>query len=47
LGISIGAKRLLVDGSFVTARENPYDVDTVIFLPQDFAKQIDRELAPA
>ncbi|MEO6165251.1 MAG: hypothetical protein ABIP88_14060 [Candidatus Binatia bacterium] len=47
LGKSIGAKRLLVDGSFVTAREDPYDVDTVISLPQDFAKQVDQELTPA
>ncbi len=47
LGRQVGAKRLLVDGSYVTAKEEPYDVDTVIFLPQDFIRQVEREFAPA
>jgi hypothetical protein len=47
LGRQVGAKRLLIDGSYVTAKEEPYDVDTVIFLPQDFTRQVERELAPA
>jgi hypothetical protein len=34
---------MLVDGSFATAREDPYDVDTVILLPQNFAWQLDQE----
>jgi hypothetical protein len=32
LGRQVGAKRMLVDGSFATAREYPYDVDTVILI---------------
>jgi len=47
LGRQVGAKRLLVDGSYVAAKEEPYDVDTVIFLPQDFTRQIEQECAPA
>ncbi|MSP41575.1 MAG: hypothetical protein EXR70_24075 [Deltaproteobacteria bacterium] len=43
LGRQVGAKRMLVDGSFATARESPYDVDTVILLPLDFALQLERE----
>ena len=38
---------MLIDGSYVTAKEEPDDVDTVIFLPQDFTRQVERELAPA
>ena len=38
---------MLIDGSYVTAREEPHDVDAVIFLPQDFTRQVERELAPA
>ena len=47
LGRQVGAKRLLVDGSFVTAKEEPQDVDTVILLPQDFAQQLEQENPPA
>lgn len=47
LGRQIGAQRLLVDGSFVTAKEEPHDIDTVILLPQNFAQQIAQEYAPA
>ena len=46
LGRQVGAKRLLVDGSFVTAKEEPQDVDTVIFLPQNFTQQLEREHPP-
>lgn len=38
---------MLVDGSFVTAKAEPHDIDSVIFLPEDFAQQLDREFAPA
>lgn len=31
---------MLVDGSFVTARADPGDVDAVILLPADFEQQI-------
>jgi hypothetical protein len=47
LGRQVGARRLLVDGSFVTAKEEPHDIDSVIFLPVDFLQQLEREFAPA
>src|SRR5437773_11338523 len=43
LGGQIGAQRLLVDGSFVTAQEDPHDIDTVILLPQNFTQQLAQE----
>jgi hypothetical protein len=36
-----GARRLLIDGSFVTAKLEPEDIDAVILLPLNFAAQID------
>jgi hypothetical protein len=47
LGRQIGAKRFLVDGSFVTGKEAPNDVDTVVLLPEDFDLQLDRGFEPA
>ena len=47
LGRQIGAQRLLVDGSFVTAKEDPHDIDAVILLPQNFTQQLAQEYAPA
>ena len=47
LGRQVGARRLVVDGSFVTAEEDPHDLDTVILLPQDFTQQLVQESAPA
>ena len=47
LGRQIGAQRLLVDGSFVTAKEDPRDIDTVMLLPQNFTQQLAQEYAPA
>lgn len=35
LGRAVGAARLLVDGSFITAKPEPHDVDAVILLPAD------------
>jgi len=43
----VGAKRLLVDGSFVTAKEEPQDIDTVIRLPQNFTRQVEQEHSAA
>jgi hypothetical protein len=43
----VGAKRLLVDGSFVTARGEPNDVDAVVFLPADFEKQVEQGMESA
>jgi len=38
----VGALRLLIDGSFVTAKAVPDDVDAVILLPIDFQRQIEQ-----
>jgi hypothetical protein len=40
LARSVKARRLLLDGSFVTSREKPGDVDAVVLLPNDFRDQI-------
>jgi hypothetical protein len=37
LARQIQAPRLFIDGSFITAKPDPHDVDAVIFLPADFA----------
>ena len=42
-----GASRFLVDGSFVTATEEPNDIDAVVLLPDDFEEQISRGFEPA
>jgi hypothetical protein len=41
------AKRLFVDGSFVTTKLEPNDVDAVIWLPQDFSDQVKQEIVEA
>lgn len=38
----VQAKRFFVDGSFVTAKEEPADVDAVIWISVDFAKRLER-----
>lgn len=43
LGRQVGARRLLVNGGFVTADEEPHDIDSVILLPQDFTQQLKQE----
>lgn len=40
LARQINARRLLVDGSFVTAKLDPGDVDAVLMLPLDFQHRI-------
>lgn len=40
LARSVGAKRLFVDGSFVTAKPNPDDVDAVVWLNDDFESRV-------
>jgi hypothetical protein len=47
LGRQVGAAHLLLDGSFVTAKEEPHDVDTVILLPQTFSQLVEQEYPPA
>jgi hypothetical protein len=38
----VSAKRIFVDGSFVTTKPEPEDVDVVVWLPSDFANRISR-----
>jgi len=38
----IRAKRFFVDGSFVADKNEPNDVDAVVWLPEDFADRIHR-----
>lgn len=47
LARQIGGQRLLIDGSFVTAKEKPNDIDAVILLPPDFQEQVDQGIEPA
>jgi len=47
LARQVGARRLLVDGSFVTGKPEPHDIDSVVFLPEDFQQQLGREDEPA
>src|SRR5213593_3434019 len=43
----IRGKRLLVDGSFVTAKQQPDDIDAVVLLPADFEMQIEQGIESA
>ena len=43
----VGALRLLIDGSFVTAKVEPDDIDAVILLPPDFQHQIKQGIEAA
>jgi hypothetical protein len=43
----IGAIRLLIDGSFVTAKTDPNDVDAVVLLPGDYESQVAKGLEAA
>jgi hypothetical protein len=38
----VGASRFLLDGSFVTAKQDPDDIDAVVLLPRNFQAQVDR-----
>src|SRR5436190_1131322 len=40
-------RRLLVDGSFVTAKAEPQDIDAVVLLAADFQQQVDGGSAAA
>jgi hypothetical protein len=40
LGRAIAAHRLFVDGSFVTFKPEPNDVDVVVWLPDDFVDRL-------
>jgi hypothetical protein len=38
----VGGRRLLIDGSFITAKDEPIDIDAVLLLPPDFREQVER-----
>jgi len=40
LSRAVSAKQLSVDGSFMTAKPEPNDVDAVVWLPDDFAQRV-------
>jgi hypothetical protein len=42
-----GAQRFLIDGSFVTAKEEPNDIDAVVLLADDFEEQVSHGLDAA
>jgi hypothetical protein len=39
---AVGARRFFLDGSFVTDKKNPHDVDAVVLLPADFETRVQR-----
>jgi hypothetical protein len=47
LARQVGVRRLLLDGSFVTAKAEPDDIDAVVLLPPDFQRQVDRGISAA
>jgi len=44
---AVRAHRLLIDGSFVTDKGEPNDVDAVVLLPKDFQRQVEEGSEPA
>ena len=47
LAREVNARRFLVDGSFVTSKQRPNDIDAVIFVPSDFEDKIEQGLEAA
>lgn len=47
LARAVGAARLLIDGSFVTAKDQPDDIDAVVLLPANFEEQIEEDVDAA
>ncbi len=47
LAREVRARRLVIDGSFITAKLEPGDVDGLVLLPQDFEVQVAAELSAA
>ena len=47
LSRDVGGLRLLIDGSFVTAKGEPDDIDAVLLLPPDFHAQVERGVPSA
>jgi len=40
---AVSARKLFVDGSFVTSKTEPNDVDAVVWLPNDFVDQVNAQ----
>lgn len=40
LAREVGARRFFIDGSFVTEKAEPGDVDAVVWLPDSFREQV-------
>jgi hypothetical protein len=47
LARSVGGRRLLIDGSFVTAKDEPDDIDAVLLLPSDYREQVEQGIPAA
>jgi hypothetical protein len=47
LARQVDARRLLIDGSFVTEKREPNDIDAVVLLPADFQRQVEIGFEPA
>ena len=47
LARQVNARRLLIDGSFVSAKPDPNDLDAVVLLPEDFQQQNEQGIEPA
>lgn len=47
LARAVGATRLFIDGSFITAKPEPNDVDAVVLLPPDFEEQLAADVGAA
>src|SRR5438552_545782 len=47
LARQVKARRLLIDGSFVTGKPEPHDIDALVLLPEDFQAQIERGIDAA
>jgi hypothetical protein len=47
LARAVGALRFLLDGSFVTSKPQPGDLDAVILIPSDFDQQVRADYEPA
>ena len=42
LARQVGGRRFLIDGSFVTAKDEPNDIDAVLLLSPDFQAQVEQ-----
>jgi hypothetical protein len=47
LARQVGVRRFLLDGSFVTAKPDPDDIDAVVLLPASFQSQVERDIDAA